>query len=217
MRVVRSCSIHDGRATSSTRRAFPSTEQLPLRWVCAFGTALIVTTIFACKHNPVGTTHESESGVSTANQGAGVAVPSRPKPIATSIVQLIASPDRFDGSDVLVGGYLYVEKGEEVDATLVSSPDDAMRGLGVSVELAFSRCGEGAPNSMPAEDIGTHDRRFVRIRGKFVAANGGLKPGTICSIQEIVDVPEPTEADLRRFCPREGMPGVCARVARKLK
>lgn len=215
MRFIQYHPNPDGRPLSRTESSFPSPEKLALRRTGTLGTLLVAAIMVGCNQVPVVATNQSESG--TAQQDAGANVPSRPKPFATSIVQLIASPDRFDGSDVLVGGYLYVEKSEEVDATLVSNPDDALRGLGVGVEVAFSQCGDGAPRPIPEEEIGAHHRRFVRVRGKFVAGTGGPSPGTICSIQEVVDVPEPTEAELRRFCPKEGIPGVCARIASKQK
>lgn len=190
-------------------------ESLPVR--CAYILCLMLGGV-ACD-NPAGDGVAGRASPSclpsaaTTTDAGGEARP-RQRPLATSLLQLIANPERFDESEVSLRGYLLVKDGLEVGPLLTASPEDALWGLGNRVSVSFSQCSAEAPGAISKEEFWKHHQRRVHIYGRFLAAApGSREPGVICSVREIVDLPPISDEAIQEICPREGGTGVCAGAA----
>lgn len=198
----------------STCRHFTNTGVLFVRRLFRANWATVAAGFMALSMQSCGSKQACET--SSVSSSAPSAVASKGlKPIATAIVQLLANPDRFDDSDVAVGGYLYVEASGEVDASLHLSPDDALRGLGNGISVTFRRCSDGDGSSLSEDEFREHSRRFVKVYGKFSASkHSAIVPGVICSVNKIIDLQEPPETLLKRVCPKDGGESICAEHSR---
>jgi hypothetical protein len=128
--------------------------------------------------------------ISTMHQGQGT----RRKQAAISLVQLITNPEKFDGAEVLLVGYLAMDRPgrEDIQGFLHLNKEDALRMLGANVELSFSQCGKGkdADPLVRSSDAMKHDQRYVAIHGRFVATpDHPMRPGMVCSITVLNDLP----------------------------
>lgn len=101
---------------------------------------------------------KSHHDASPAKVAAGVAV-------NVSLIQLIATPEKFDGRHVFVTGFLVNESG---DRALYLSANDAINGLGNKIEVSF----QGSP--VPAGLQDGLNREYVALRGSF---HDGSVPG----------------------------------------
>jgi hypothetical protein len=174
----------------------------------AFPLAVCLLLVGASSCNSRRSPQESSPSLTTAVTGSARPRPSRP--MATAIVQLLANPVRFDGSEVAIGGYFYAEASEEVDGSLHLSPDDALLGLGNGIDVSFSKCEDSDPPPLSLGEFKAHSGRYVKIYGKFSAGAGNSPvPGTICSVGKILDFEYPPQEILKRVCPREGLKPVC--------
>lgn len=93
-----------------------------------------------------------------------------------SLIQLIADPDKFNGSNVSVGGYLVLSREYEHSIYL---DEDANRSGMTANSIAISFDSSSAAIQKRAKEL---DRKYVIIAGRFKAGN------TIFSVGELEDV-----------------------------
>jgi hypothetical protein len=171
--------------------------------VSLLGVASIVASfpIQACNSN-TRTILNSDGLASSSTSVVATAAPStRPKPMATSIVQLLGNPDRFHGSSVAISGYLAVDnrRGEwGYDGALYLYREDALRASDNFVPLSFSRCSDGDKPSISLDEATDHKLRYVIVYGKFaVHLTDSRVPGVVCSITRIADMQEVPESEAK--------------------
>jgi hypothetical protein len=94
--------------------------------------------------------------------------------INVSLIQLISTPERFDGRRVVVSGFLV---NEPDDQSLYLSANDAINGLDNKVGVRF------LGTVVPAERLEQLNREYVAVRGMF---KGGSQPeiNTIDNLDE---------------------------------
>jgi hypothetical protein len=104
----------------------------------------------------------------------------KPKVEEVSLVQVLASPQKFDGRDIMVTGY-YLSKGNE-NSTLYLSRDDARIG-NISSGIAIAGYQNG--RVITSEAFNKRQSCFLAVSGKFRAGptgHMGLWPGMIESV-----------------------------------
>lgn len=132
---------------------------------------------------------------------------------ATSVVQLLANPERYDGSESRVNGFLQMDRPdrEDIQAFLHLNQEDADRMLGTHIEVSFWKCDE-KPLLDPLIPVGEamrHDRKYVAVTGKFVASpSSPSRVGVLCGISELLELPEPGQPS------REESSGAAGRATR---
>ncbi len=132
------------------------------------------------------------SGADRARQQRRAIVP---QPTGVSIINLIATPERYDGKMISVVGFLSIES---EDARLYLGQEDYRRnnmGNGIFIDA----------NKEVTSDIETKDLHYVGLVGVFRQKGlpmhypGGAGDAGITDIRQCLPIPELTEARPRRL------------------
>jgi hypothetical protein len=100
----------------------------------------------------------------------------RPEPV--SLVQLVASPEKFNGKAVLVRGFLLITPHDVVSYTLFLHKEDAENNLGNSVDVV--------PNERMKRDQEKIDRVYVQITGTVRSVHiSGTADSYVLSIRAV--------------------------------
>ncbi len=101
----------------------------------------------------------------------------RPAPI--SLIQLIASPEKFDGKSVAVRGFFLVagRPHDVVGCFLFLHKEDAENDLGNSIIVV--------PNEMMTKDQEKIDRMYIQLIGTFRAVHIAGTDAQVASIRDI--------------------------------
>ena len=103
-------------------------------------------------------------GLSKGHSGAAPAWVAPTTAVNVSLIQLIATPEKFDGRRVMVTGFLVNESG---DRAIYLSANDAINGLENKVAVSF----QASP--VPTDMQDALNREYVSLSGLF---HGGSTP-----------------------------------------
>jgi hypothetical protein len=153
--------------------------------VLDFGTCLsVVATFLACK---------SEAYQHGDQADASVISPTVTRTV-TSMIQLIATPERYHGRFVVLRGYWVTSDHPEEwgRGRLHINKEDAERDLGTAVELHFVPCDQKIRRDKPVtfSEARKLNGRYVSVWGEWYSPTGSDLSGSVCSISFMRDVSE---------------------------
>lgn len=104
----------------------------------------------------------------------------RTNEISASLIEVIAKPEKFDGENLVVGGYLCL--GSEIESSLFldkSSKISGMTANSIAVDLSESE-------SVVRLRAGQLDGQYVFLAGKFTEGSTAFSGGTLRDIYRII-------------------------------
>ena len=121
--------------------------------------------------------------------------------VAFSLIELIANPRFYDGTEVGVTAYLVLNKGGDVDGTLYLDRESARMNINTnSVSIRFGACPDRLPP--PKEELVSPESETLSSLPGYVTLRGTFRPppddvdfayGTICSITYLVVREDPEQ------------------------
>lgn len=173
--------------------------------------ALLLGLLSACNSDGGTKTRAETSPSGTSDRSAGRTAPAPSAATeerlasARSLVQLLATPERYKGAGVVVGGFLVLEKGQEftdADGQIYLSRDDYLFGTFNHVNVKFGECASNprlVPSSMHVNDAAQYSNGYAIVRGWFdPPARDAPTPfgGTICNIGSVTPLAGRREAGI---------------------
>lgn len=160
------------------------------RWVVAVGWVTLAI-MGGCGRN-------QSVNEKAAIKGDAGTVAIRTRRVATSVVQLIANPEKYDGAEARLVGFLTMSQPDRDVGSLHLNREDADRLLGANVEVSFGRCDEKVPLDplIPVAQAFRNDRKYVSMTGRFLARpDSSTSVGVVCDISELGARQLPDEAN----------------------
>lgn len=170
----------------------------------SIGLALLaLATVGGCRTPANAEKHKPTPVASVSDASVSQPAPRKVRRIAFSLIELIANPRQYQGTDVSVQGYLVVDKvhDDEDDATLYLERESARMNITTNaVSVRFGACPDRVSISdeqMIAADSGLLPSLpgYVVLKGTFdPAPEGALSRGArICAVTSLIGLEDPEQ------------------------